>query len=489
MEKKETKIAENYLYNLLYQIFVILVPLITAPYISRILGADNIGIYSYTLSVSTYFIVAGNLGFPLYGQREIAYHSQNEEARSRLFFEIASIRCITVSIALLLYVGVIIFVAKDNKEIFFIQSIGIIANIIDMSWLFQGLEEFRITVIRNIFIKLLSVAGLFIFVKTYHDLPVYTLIICVSNLLGNGFLLVDLRRHIKFNHSKVVFSNFSSHIRAAVVLGIPYYITSFYAIIDKTMIGTICERYSEVGYYEQSQKIVTFALAIVTSLGTVFMPRLAKEYQNKNVGNISKYLNTGIEIVELLAFPIFIGMFVLGKMIVPWFFGKGYERVGDLILIFAPLIVIMGVGNFIGNQYLVAAKKEKCLTITIAVGIVLNLVFNALLIPHFASCGAAVATIISEIVKLMIQIIISKDMISIKKFIWNGGRYGVDAMIMGIVLYIVKQNILTEPTFINTVMLVVLGIIVYLTILVFTKNVFILKGLEGLRGIRKRKRK
>ena len=288
--------------------------------------------------------------------------------------------------------------------------------------------------------------------------------------------VVDLGK-IKFSLKSIL-----RHIKPALILGIPYYITSVYVVIDKTMLGLLCNQYAEVGYYEQSQKIISFSLAIITSLGTVFMPRLANEIAEKNSENVKRFLNYGLEIVLLLAAPLMIGLLCVGNMIVPWFFGSGYDKVGGLLMIFSPLALIMGITNFIGNQYFVASKNEKKLTLTISAGVIINLSLNFLLIPHLASYGAAIATVISEIVKLVMQVCYARDIIAIKELVHKFIQYILCAVIMGCIILMLRWKVFSVFTFSNTMIVMLVGVTVYFVLLLLLKNTFVVTVINKMKS-------
>ena len=277
MAKKSVK--KNYIYNLIYQILVMIIPLITTPYLSRVLGAENIGIYSYTLSITTYFILFGSLGVAMYGQREIAYVQDNKDKRSKTFYEIFIMRIITLFISLIIFY--ITFCIKGEYNVYYkILILEIIANAIDISWYFQGLEEFKKTVIRNTIVKLISVVCIFVLVKNNNDLNKYFAIYVLSNVIGNLSLWLYIPKYtskVKLNELKVI-----RHLKPTIILFIPQVATQIYTVLDKTMIGAIIADKSEVGYYEQAQKIIKLLMTIATSLGTVMMPRIAATYSKGN---------------------------------------------------------------------------------------------------------------------------------------------------------------------------------------------------------------
>lgn len=468
--EKGVRIAKNYVYSLLYQIFTIITPLITTPYISRVLGAANIGIYGYVESICVYFIVMGNLGFPLLGQREIAYTSDNFEKRSRCFADVMIGKTFFLSISLVAYVIFAIFFAKDNNIIFISYSLGMIADLFNVGWFFQGIEDFRTTVIRNFMIKIISVVSIFVFVKTSDDLLKYSILINAANVIGNLFVVFALRKKVSFKGYKIDVKRVLNLIKPALVLAIPYYISSIYTVVNKTMIGMICDNYAEIGYYEQSQKIITFSLAIVTALGAVFMPRIAKEVEDGKKENVNYFLTKAIDSICLISVPLFAGLLLVGDMMVPWFFGDGYEKVGTLIMMFSPLALFLGLTSFLGNQYLVSAKKEKLLTITIAIGVVVNVTLNALLLPALASKGAAIATVISEFAKLTFLLICLRNTLKASTVILRIGKGLLITAPMFIIGFIAKNTFLSTYSFINTFILIIACVLVYFITLVVTKN-------------------
>lgn len=278
-------VAKNYLYNLFYQILIIIVPLFTTPYLSRVLGAESIGIYSYALSITTYFILLGSLGVAMYGQREIAYVQYNKQKRSKIFFEIVSMRFITLAISLLLFY--FSFCAKGDYSVYYrILILEIIANSLDISWFFQGLEEFKKTVVRNTLVKLVSIVCIFTFVKSADDLYKYFLIYVLSTLIGNISMWMYLPKYLK--KIKIRELKILQHLKPTVVLFIPQLATQLYTVLDKTMIGSIVSDKSEVGFYEQAQKLVKLLLTIATSLGTVMVPRMASTFASRQSRKIKR---------------------------------------------------------------------------------------------------------------------------------------------------------------------------------------------------------
>ena len=251
MPKKS--IAKNYLYNLTYQILILILPLITTPYLSRVLGAEGIGIYSYTYTIVTYFVLFGSLGVAMYGQREIAYAQENSEKRKKVFLELVIFRFITIAIAVFIYYY--FFIRTGAYSVYYkILLFELIAGAFDISWFFQGLEEFKKTVTRNVLVRIISVALIFLMVKTQSDLITYMYIYSLADLIGNLSLWIYLPKY--FKGIKVKNINIVRQIPSIVLLFIPQITNKLYNMLDTTMLGALIESKAETGYYEQSQKVI-----------------------------------------------------------------------------------------------------------------------------------------------------------------------------------------------------------------------------------------
>ena len=321
MAKKS--IAKNYIYNMIYQVLILVLPLVTTPYLSRVLGAEGIGIYGYTYSIVTYFILFGSLGVAMYGQREIAYAQENIEARKKVFLEIIIFRFITIAIACVAYF--FLFINGKEYQIYYqILLLELIAAAFDISWFFQGMEEFKRTVTRNVLVRICSVSLVFILVKTKEDLAKFTLIYSLADLIGNLSLWLYVPKYIK--GAKVKNINILKHLPQIMLLFIPQIANQIYKILDTTMIGSLVDNKAETGYYEQGQKVIRLLLTIVTSLGVVMVPRMASTYASGDNEKIKNYMKMSFKFVFFLAFPIMFGIMSISKAFVPVFFGAGRRR-------------------------------------------------------------------------------------------------------------------------------------------------------------------
>lgn len=461
-------IAKNYIYNLIYQMLTILLPLVTTPYLSRVLGAENIGIYGYTISIVTYFILFGTLGVSMYGQREIAYKQSDKAARSKAFWEIIILRTITLSISILLFY--LIYGRTGEYAVYYrILIIQLVANLFDISWLFQGIEEFDKTVVRNLIVKLLSLVLIFVVIKTPEDLWKYFAIYVGAELLGNMTLWLYLPKYLEKINVKTL--EIKKHIKPVITLFVPQIAIQIYTVLDKTMIGKITGDMVEVGYYEQAQKIVKATLTVTTALQTVMNSRIANAYATKNEKEVKECLEKSFNFIWLITVPMVFGLIAVATKFVPWYYGEGFEGVTNILIVTAPILIAMGISGVTGTQYLVQIGKQKEFTISVICGAITNVIFNIILIHFFNGVGAAMASVIAEIVIALVQLKYFKDQFKITEIL----KLGTKCVISGIVMFIFVK-LLTDIlpiSIINTIIEVIVGGIIYIIMLIILKYSFL----------------
>lgn len=466
---KQKSISKNYLYNLFYQILVIVMPLITTPYLSRVLGAEAIGIYSYTLSIATYFILFGTLGISLYGQREIAYVQEDDKKRSITFWEILFLKIITMTISIFIF-WVTYGMHGQYKIYYRILVIELISQCIDISWFFQGIEEFKKTVIRNSIVKLIFAICIFMFVKSPNDLIKYIVIIAGANLFGNMSLWIYIPKYIQ----KVAIKDLHvfKHLKPTILLFIPQIAVQIYTVLDRTMLGIIIEDKSEVGFYEQAQKVVKLLLTLITSLGTFMVPRMASTFAKGDKEQLKKYMYSSFSFVFFLAFPIMAGLILISGEFVPIFFGQGYEKVAVLINVIVPITLFIGLSNIIGTQYLLPTKRQTEFSISVIVGAIVNFILNIIVIKKYASIGASITTVIAEFLVTAVQFYFVRKEIDIKTVLRLSKNNIIATVIMFGIVYITTK-VLTLHGIYSIIIQITEGCIIYGIILILLKDSFV----------------
>ncbi len=464
MAKKS--IVKNYLYNLTYQILTLILPLITASYLARVLGATGNGIYSYTYTIVNYFVLFGSLGISMYGQREIAYAQDDKSKMKKTFVELVLFRFITIAIATVVYYFA--FMRQGEYSVYYrILLFELIAAAFDISWFFQGMEDFKKTVLRNIAVRLISVALIFLLVKEESDLSKYLAIYALADFFGNLSLWFYLPKY--FRGVKIKNINIVRQILAIVLLFIPQIANKVYNMLDTTMLGKIIADKAETGYYEQSQKVIRVLLTLVTSLGTVMVPRMASMFANGETKKINAAMKKSFNFTYLLSFPIMLGLIAISENFVPWFFGPGYTKVILLMNIITPIILLMGISNIIGTQYLLPTKRQKEFTISVLAGVVVNFILNYIMINLWASVGACIATVISQVVVDVMQFYYVRNEINLKEMLKLSLKYLFAGIIMFICCMLVQ---LVLSGFVCMVVQMILGVCVYFGILIVLKDEF-----------------
>lgn len=460
------KIAQNYLYNILYQGLILILPFITTPYIARVLGPEKEGMYAGTNAITQYFILFGCVGLNLYGQREIAYKQKSIYERSVAFFELVIIRiiCMLISISIFL-----VTVCNDPKYGFLyrIEILELIAAMFDFSWLFQGMEEFKKIVVRNSMVKVLAVLCIVLFVNTQNDLPIYTLILTSSILIGNLLLFIYVPRYIIKVDKKSL--NIRRHIKPALALFIPQIATSVYNILDKSMIEIISRLDAEVSFYEQSQKIVKMALAIPTAVGTVMLPRVSSMFGSGDTKKIYEYIIASMKFVCLLAFPLCAGIIAISKGFVPWFYGPGYEKVIINLRVIAPIIVFVSMSNVLGVQFLLPTNRQKEYSMSVMIGTAVNFIFNLMLIKRYLSIGAAIGSVLAELSVTVSQIVILHREIPLYSCVKSITRY----LLASCVMYVIVTSfagLFSRVAALYTILEILVGIISYFLCLILLKD-------------------
>ena len=458
------KVIKNYLYNAGYQILNMIIPLITVPYISRVLGAHDVGINEYTNSWVTFFFLMGQMGITLYGNREVAYHRDDLYKRSQTFWGVEALQLLTVSSAFVLYLVAVFLFSTTFKEFFLLQEIWIIATGVDISWYFMGLEEFRITVVRNTLVKIASLILIFTVVKTSNDLGKYILILGASQLVGNLTLWPYLRGNIVWVSIKKWHP--FKHFYPSLLLFIPTVTTQVYLVLNRLMLGRMSTQ-ADLGNFGQADKIVKFVLAVVTATGTVMLPHVANKFAKGDIKGVRNSLYSSFNFVSAIAIPMMFGLMAIAKKFGPWFLGREFVLAGSVIFLEAPIILLIAWSNVTGTQYLMPVNRVKEYTTSVTIGALSNVIFNFVLIGKYGANGAAIATVGSEFLVTASQLWMIHSTISRRKLFRETWKY----LFCGMVMFIVVNRICSviNMTVANLILEVVVGAIIYLLGLILTK--------------------
>lgn len=421
------KVLKNYIYNLTYQIVAIILPLVTIPYASRVLGAELIGINSYTNTIISYFLLIANIGLTVYGNRTISYTRDDISKRSQKFWEILLIKLIMALFSLVLF-SIFILVYAHYQLFLCLQSIQILATAIDISWFFTGMEDFKKTVTRNIFTKILSAILILSLVNGKDDLWIYILILALSTLLGNLTLWSYIFKFVERCDLKSL--QLKEHIKPVFILFIPQLATTLFLTLNKLLLGNL-STLSQAGYFDSSDKVIRMLLTFITAVGTVSFPRLANSFNNGHKGNVQKILKLSFDAVSIIAFPMSVGMLIAGETFSPLFFGSQFKGIEIVLGILSVELIFMGWSSILGNQFLVAINKTKGLTVSVFIASFILLISSFVLIPILGATGASISSVIGEATIALVQLYYVSKYTKLCLLFSDTPKFLVSSLIMG----------------------------------------------------------
>jgi O-antigen/teichoic acid export membrane protein len=459
-------VAKNYMYNVANGVLIAIIPIITVPYIARVLGKEHTGIHSFTFSITQYFILIGLLGTLTYGNRAIAYVRDNIEKRSLVFWQIFYFNLLLVTVVFISYIiAVYSFFDFSLRKYYLLQSVNIAAAAFDISWFFYGMEEFKKTIKRNMIIRIVGAALIFVFVKDASHLWRYITILGSSNLLGNIALWFYIpRTTVK---TKVDFQGILSHFIPSFRLFLPRVAVQVYTLFDKILLGILASK-ALVGVYELTISITKMPLPLITSLGTVIMPRISFLFAYNDHKKINEYLNKTFKLQSYIAFLLTCGIIGVSFEFVPWYFGAGYELSVPLMCILSLTIIAVSWSNVIGVQMMIPMKREKEYTISLFIGAAINIVSNLILIPRYNAIGAAISTTLAEFSVAVCQLVFVKKNLSIAELFKDIWKYLTAGVAMLVVIRIIGQ--FGNSNIITTALQVFIGTLIYILSLIILKS-------------------
>ena len=401
-------IGKNFAWNAAYQLLLILTPLLTTPYLSRVLGPEQVGVYSYTYSVAAYFAMFGILGMAQHGVRAIAQAGSDRARRSRVFWSAwASQLCVAVPVTIM-YAVYVCFDSVGGVVVGAVWALQVLSSVIDVSWLYFGVEEFRLPTLRSFATKLAGVAAIFLFVRGPQDLWIYCLSISGATFLNAVLLLPFLRRYVDF--AMPSWGDVKAHFAPNLRLFAPVVAISVYTSLDKIMLGQISGM-EQAGFYEYSEKLSKMPLALVTAMGTVMLPRMTAELSEGKEGDALALLGKSLCLMEAVAMCMAFGIAAIAPEFAVVFLGQGYEQCMYIMPVVAIVIPIISASNVIGVQYMLPRCSDVAYTLSVCAGAVMNVALNLALLPHLGAMGAAISTVAAEVAVLAVQCwVVRKDL-------------------------------------------------------------------------------
>ena len=445
------------------------VPLILVPYTSRTLGADNIGIYSYTFSIVTIFSSLGRLGLNTYGELQASHKRDDKNAFSTLVWELMSLKIVFTIINIIIY-SLFIFWLNEYRSVSIIMIIYLVADMVDISWIYHGLENFKLVAIRGLIVRFLNLILVILFVHGKNDLYRYTFIMQITVLLANITLWYGLKKYVSrprlyFNANTIV------HLLKCLIYFIPTIANMIYNMLDKTMLGYIGQSTLESGYYEQAYKIVSAAQSVILAIGTTTLPRLTYLYKTERKKEFEGIISKTMKVNSMLLCPMMIGLVVNADIIVRTVLGEEFLGSIKILQILGVLLFFASFNYNIGNQILVSVEKQSKYNIGVLAGAAVNLILNILLIPRLYATGAAIGSLAAEVIIFAIFIIFSKSVIPLGLVIQNNvWKFFLAAAVMGVADLGIKHYVKAVGSFMQLMVILPVSVIIYFLILYILKE-------------------
>ena len=472
---EQPSLKKNIAISTVYQVLLIILPIITAPYAARVLGPDQSGIYDYTNSIQTYFAMFAALGTATYGAREIARVRNDAAMRSKLFWEIELMTVMTSTVCIIVW---FIFIAITNryKVIYLVLTMGLFSTMFDISWFFAGMEQFKYTVTKNAACKLIGVVLMFLFVKKPDDLLLYIIIITASTMIGNLSMWLYVPRFIQKVDFKTL--TFRRHFHETLIYFVPSIATSVYTVLDRTLIYLITNNKAENGFYHYTMQIINMMKALTfSSLNMVLGSRIAYLFAEEKYDEIKERIRDSINYILFMGIGICFGLSGVAKRFVPIFLGPGYDRVIVMLMLMSPIVVIIGVSNCLGSQYYTPSGNRKLSAKFIIIGALVNLTLNLILIPRYWGYGAIVASLIAELVITVLYFRFCNGYLTVDTLLREGWKKLTAGIIMFAVIKVIDRFIASDLIALLVEMAV--GFSVYCIMILALRDTFITEIVFG----------
>ena len=422
---------KNTLYNMAYRLFSMLLPLVTAPWLSRAVGTEGVGLYGYAWAISYTFSLVSLLGLENYGPRAIAQVRDDKPALDRTFSAIWKMQLLVAGLTLLVWCGYVAFVAGEEKQIAFHLTLISVSCLFNVDWCLMGLDQFKPIALRYTIVKLLGAAAVFIFVHKPEDLWIYAFVWSLSTFIGCVSCFLSLRGRVKY--VPVSWKEALTHLKPCAVLSISVIAVSVYRQMSKVMIGALSDMH-QTGLYENADKIILCMAGFISAIGTVMLPKVSHMTAQGRMEDVKKHVESSMELVMCMVCALGFGLASVAVEFAPLFYGADFAQSGLLMIPLSMTLLTIGFANVIRTQWVLPQKRDFIFVQSVLTGAVVNILLNALLIPGFGAMGAVVATVAAEISVPAVQFVILRKELPYGRYIRYVLIYSVIGLVMAFVV-------------------------------------------------------
>lgn len=473
---KEKSILANAFFNVLFKLANVLFPVVSSAYVARILLSGGVGRVTAVSNNVSYFIVLATLGIPAYGIREVAKRKNDKARLNKLFSELILINTrLTIASCLIFIIAVFILpIFKQDMLLYLIYGVSIALNFVNIEWFFYGIEEYRFIAIRSIIFKIFSLLLLFLLVHSKSDIY-YFAAISVFGTCGNYFSnLFRAKRYIQLTKKSLAIK---CHIKPLLFLSLCSISTELYARMDITMLN-IMKDVSVVGYYGYSHRVINLLTSFLIAVTNVFLPRLSFYYENdrKKFDELMKF---GTVAAIFISLPAAVGLSLISSQFLTVLFGEEFAQAKMILCILTPIVPLKMIGDLVCYQVMICSGGESNLMKSYLFVMVVNFVNNMLLIPQFSAEGAAMASVISEILAFLFVFRYSRQYLNFHIDVRGIFILAVSLFIMSAAIIIINKLALNP--FILLVMDVVIGGVLYFAVNYLAQNRILLDVIEQVK--------
>lgn len=459
-------LTKNSAYYLIYNILNVIFPFITGIYVARVLLQGDIGKIESAKNLAQYFVILSFLGLPTYGIREISKVRDNKKELNKIYSELIALNTISTGFFSILYYVLIASIPyyRENFVLYAVAGISIILNFLNNTWLFDGLEEFKYTSIRNVIFKAVSFVLLIILVKSQDDYLWY-LIISVVGTAGNYLLnILHSKRFAKISFRGI---NLKRHLKPVLYLVVVNLAIEIYSLVDVTMLGLLSGD-NNVAIYSYGMKIYKILIQVVNTFTMVLVPRISFYYEKGMIDEFNTLITKTLKIILLISIPMVIGVFFVSDYLITAIYGEEYSQSAQVLKILSLILIISPIGYLLGSRILLVTGQEKKMIIPVVSGAIVNVIGNLVLIHFYNEIGAAIASVIGEVAVMIIYIMLGHKFFKLHKMRDTLIKEGVAISLMTCLL--IGLSFLPCSELIKTIIQIPSSILIYFGVLIICKE-------------------
>ena len=393
-------VRKNTMYNMAYRVFSLLLPLVTAPYVSRVVGTEGVGLYDYAWNISYVFVLIGMLGLENYGVRAIARVRDERDTLDRTFSEIWRMQLLVAGVTLLIWLGYVFLVAGEEQPISLHLTLMSVSCLVNLDWCLMGLDQFQPIALRNTAVKLAGAAAIFLLVKDPNDLWLYALTWSLATLIGCLSCWTTLKGRVRL--VKVSWRAALRHLPPCAMLFVSVIAVSVYRRMDVIMLGAMAG-WEPNGLYANAEKIIYCLSGFISAVGTVMLPQASSLMRQGETGKLRKRMTLSMDLMMCMTAALAFGLAAVAERFAPLFFGEAFACSGTLMIPLAFTLMTIGFANVVRTQWVLPGGKDHILIRSVVCGACVNLVLNAVFIPRMGAMGAVIGTLAAETAVPLVQ--------------------------------------------------------------------------------------